>query len=184
MAKYNKGETSPEVKRISDNITKSINDKTRLIRNATVLNTVPDYIPLNKNKTKINMGDIHAWESEALGLIKYSYNTADTDKNKEHLNNLKVAVLEFNRMISSLKSNNDDKINNVNSRYLTRDELLAKVHSLKREIEVLDREVVEIFRAYNQLRSFITTHNFDNDKYHEILKLQTQTLNNKLRTIK
>jgi len=184
MAKYNKGDTSPEVRKLSDDITLSILEKTKLIKQATGFDPIPDYIPLNKNKTKLNMGDVHAWESEALGIVKYAYNTANTDKNREYLIGLKTAVFNFNHTLSKLQAKNSNPSKLSSSGYKTRGELAEEVKRLNSEINTLDREIVEIFRAYNQLRTFITTHRFDNKKYHEILKQQTQTKNNKLRSIK
>ena len=61
---------------------------------------------------------------------------------------------------------------------------MIEVKELQAKIAILDREVVEIFRAYNQLRSFIITHNFDNKTYHEILRAQVLSGNQKLKAAK
>lgn len=183
MTKYSKGETSPEIKKLSDDITFSIIEKTKLIKRATNCNPIPDYIPLSKNKTKINIGDVHAWESEELGIVKYAYNSANNNKNRKHFINLKKAISDLNHVLATQKAREPATKLIRNSTYKTREELGKEVKELNNIIATLDREIVEIFRAYNQLRSFITTHKFDNKKYHEILKQQTKTNNNRLRSV-
>lgn len=184
MGKFKSGETSSEVKKLSDDITTSIKEKTRLINQAIKLDHLPEYIPLNKNRTKINLGDVHSWGSEKLGIIKYAYNTANTEKNSEYLMKLKKAVLNFNLFWAKkqLELHSDEAT--PKSKYKTRHDLLLEIGELKAKVAVLDREIVEIFRAYNQLRSFITTHNFDNKHYHEILRAQVQSGNQKLKAAK
>ena len=183
MAKYESGKTSPEVQERSDKITNSIKEKTRLIVDATSISTIPDYIPLNNKKSKINIGDVHAWESKELGIIKYSYNSAKTIKNKRHLTKLIKAILDFNQHISEKETKDKVVVKNIKSNYKSRKELETYIKELKNEISTLDRELIEIFRAYKQLQSFVTTQKLNNKQYHEILRLQAQTNNSKLRLI-
>ncbi len=138
---------------------------------------------MSKNSTKLNIGDVNAWESEELGVKKYAYNTANTDKNIIHFNNLKKAVLDFNQKLSELLNSEISNFQKCSS-YKTRAQLNAEIRQLKLEIENLDRAVIEIFRAYNQLRAYIVEHNFDSQKYYDLLRKQTQTQNNKLKSVK
>ncbi|MCK8118645.1 hypothetical protein MTF68_13865 [Pseudoalteromonas sp. 2CM37A] len=184
MGKFKTGETSAEVKKLSDDITASIKEKTRLIKEAIELEHLPEYIPLNKKQTRINVGDVHSWESEELGIIKYVYNTANTDKNSEHLTKLKNAVIDFNQFLAKKKLEPPTTEQKSKSSYKTRNDLLIEVNELQAQIAILDREVVEIFRAFNQLRSFITTNNYDNKRYHEILRALVLSGNQRLKAVK
>lgn len=180
---YRKGQTSPEIQLLSSSITRSIIEKTRLIKRATGQFPPPSYLPLNKEATKINVGDVHAWESQDLHITKYAYNTANTAKNKPHLNNLKKTVLDFNQKLTELRKSETSNVKKCSS-YKSREQLNEEIRFLKSKVEDLDRTVIEVFRAYNQLRAYIVEHKFDNQKYYELLRRQTQTNNNKLRTVK
>ena len=180
---YRKGQTSPEIQLRSSNITKSIIEKTKIIKQATGQFPPPSYLPLNKEAIKINVGDVHAWESQDLNITRYAFNTANTAKNKPHLNDLKKSVLDFNQKLTELRKSEILKLKKCSS-YKSRDQLNEEIRLLKSKVEDLDRTVVEVFRAYNQLRAYIVDHKFDNQKYYELLRQQTQTKNNKLRTVK
>lgn len=182
---YQKGKTSPEIEAKSNEITHSIIEKTRLIKEAISHKSIPEYIPLNKTKTKLNLLDVHAWESKELKIVGYSYNATITEKNKPHLANLKSAIFKLNE---ELANNNItvtvEKCENSNSGYKTRAQLDLENKELKSMIEKLDRQVVELFRAYLQLSHFIKQNGFENRQYHELLKLHSQTENQYLSKVK
>lgn len=71
-----------------------------------------------------------------------------------------------------------------NSDYKTRTQLELEVKELKIKNKTLDKQVVEIFRAYLQLDHFVMQSGFENKQYHELLKLHSQTNNKFLRTVK
>jgi FtsZ-binding cell division protein ZapB len=169
MPKYQKGETSPENIKNSAKITNSIITKTKLLNNALMLDTIPPYIPLNAKRTKINIGDIHSWEDKELKVFKYTVNTAKTKKNDPFLNKLLDAIYNFNKKIPHWinKENTEEKVKK--STYKTRAALELEINELKNTTETLNNVVVEVFRGYEQLKSFIVTHHFDNKQYHSIL---------------
>jgi len=170
MPKYQKGETSSENKKNSEKITNSIITKTKLLKDALSLDKIPCYIPLNTKRTKINIGDIHSWENKELEVFKYTVNTAKTEKNQPFLNKLLDAIYNFNKKIPYWinKENTEEKVKK--STYKTRADLEFEINELKKTTETLNNVVVEVFRGYEQLKSFIVTHHFDNKQYHTILK--------------
>lgn len=182
---YQKGKTSPEIEAKSNEITNSIIEKTRLIKEAITNKSTPEYIPLNKTKTKLNLLDVHAWESKELKIVGYSYGATVTKKNKPHLANLKSAILKFNEeLVNNNITVTVGKCENSNSGYKTRAQLYIENKKLKSIIKNLDREVVELFRVYLQLNHFIKQNGFENKQYHELLKAHSQTENRYLRKVK
>ena len=182
---YQKGHTSPEIKAKSDHITLSIIEKTRLIKEASKHKNISEYIPLNEAKTRLNLLDVHSWESKKLKILKYSYNAANTKKNKKFLAELKSAIIQFNEELSKMKVGITEKqCEESNSDYKTRTQLELEVKELKIKNKTLDKQVVEIFRAYLQLDHFVMQSGFENKQYHELLKLHSQTNNKFLRTVK
>jgi len=171
MPKYEKGETSPENIKNSVKITNSIISKTKLLNDALKLDKIPCYIPLNAKGTKLNIGDVHSWENKELEVFKYTVNTAKTAKNEPFLNKLLDAIYNFNKKIPEWrKIGSAEEKSKKKSKYKTRSDLEFDVKELEYTIETLNDVVVEVFRAYEQLKSFIVTQHFDNKQYHKILK--------------
>jgi hypothetical protein len=182
---YQKGQTSPEIEAKSDDITKSIIEKTRLIKEASKHKSISEHIPLNEAKTRLNLLDVHSWESKELKIIKYSYNAANTKKNKMYLADLKSAIIQFNEELPNKKiCTTEEQFEDSNSGYKTRAQLELEAKELKNKNKILDKQVIELFRAYLQLDHFIRQNGFENKQYHELLKLHSQTNNRFLRTVK
>jgi hypothetical protein len=171
MPKYQKGETSFENVRNSEKITNSIITKTKLLSDALTLDKMPCYIPLNSKRTKLNIGDIHAWENKELEVFKYTVNTAKTERNEPFLNELLDAIYNLNKKIPLwVASENIEDEPKKKSKYKTRNDLVLEGKEKDETIEILNNSVVELFRAYEQLKSFIVTQNFENKQYHNLLK--------------
>jgi hypothetical protein len=171
MAKYKKGETSNENLKNSEKITNSIITKTRLLKDALTLDKIPSYIPLNNKKTKLNIGDVHSWENIKLKVFKYAANSAKIERNEPYLNDLIDAIYNFNKNIPKWKTvKNNEEEPKKKSKYKTRGNLESDIKELEEIQKTLTSNVVELFRAYEQLKSFIVTHHFDNKQYHSILK--------------
>lgn len=171
MPKYQKGETSFENVRNSEKITNSIITKTKLLSDALTLDKMPCYIPLNSKRTKLNIGDIHSWENKEFEVFKYTVNTAKTEKNEPFLNELLDAIYNFNKKIPLwVASENIEDEPKKKSKYKTRNDLVLEGKEKDETIEILNNNVVELFRAYEQLKSFIVTQNFENKQYHNLLK--------------
>jgi 5'-3' exonuclease len=171
MSKYQKGETSEENLMNSKKITNSIISKTKLLTDAIELDTLPSYIPLNDRGTKLNIGDVHSWENKELRVFKYAGNTAKTKINEPFLDDLIDAIHLFNKKMHKWRTAKEiEEPTKKKSKYKTREDLEYEIDALKKTQDILKNNIVEVFRAYEQLKSFIVTHHFDNKQYHNILK--------------
>lgn len=174
MSRFKKGKTSTEIEKKSIEITLCIKEKTRLLKLAIENKEIPDSLPIENNK--LTLGRAYEWTDKALGIFKFSSNTADTSKNQKFRDELKKALLSFNSAIKSGIFVKETINTPSKKKYKTRADFEDELKECQEENNEIKRLAVELYRSYAQLMHIIELEEINLTTHREALLKQSQIL--------
>ncbi len=142
MSKFKPGQTSPEVQKKKNDITRSMLAKADLINLIQTIDEVPSSLGLKGNY--ISEESVYKWNDESLNnILSFSRNTAHAEHNA---NALKVLIKSLKRANKKLAAKQNSK--NFDYRNQHKDDALSQ---LRKENEDLKTALAEVYRAYLQI---------------------------------
>ncbi|WP_427030105.1 hypothetical protein [Halomonas sp. H2] len=142
MSKFKPGQTSTEVQKKKNDITKSILAKSRLMDLIKTIEDIPSSLGLKG--TYISQEAAFKWSDEHLvNIVSFSRNTAYAPHNAHALKLLLKSIKKTNIRLS--EKNSSDNLGNTNRH---KDDTLSQ---LRRENEDLKNALAEVYRAYLQV---------------------------------
>lgn len=142
MSKFIAGQTSPEVQKKKNNITKSMLAKSYLIDSIQTLDDIPPSLSLKNNH--ISQHAVFRWADDNLdNILSFSRNTAHAKHNAHALKLLLKSVEKANIRIT--EKNTSHKLRYKNN---SKNDALF---NLRKENENLRTALAEVYRAYLQI---------------------------------
>ncbi|CAB5686709.1 MULTISPECIES: hypothetical protein [Pseudomonas] len=169
MSRYSKGETSQAKLMEKQAKTQSLLNKIVLIRRASQEHQRLPTLDALKSKRGIPFKAALAWEDAALEVSSCSYNTSQEPYNIEYSGQLAEALEIYNAMITLP----DTPLPKPRTTKRSQQE---EVTTLKNQINYLTNTVAEIYRAYMQLADRVDEQTRQDQRYQQVLKSHTQTL--------